>query len=64
MVHTCSKCGIKKDESNFNKKTRKYKDKVYTYMSSYCIDCEKVYNHEYYMKCTKNKRKEMRHGKK
>lgn len=62
-THVCKKCGKRKKEYDFHTKRKKYEGKIYSYKSSYCIECEKEYNRKYYLDHTKPKRKEIRHGK-
>lgn len=59
MERMCPTCRKVKDEKDFRLKRLKRNGKVYTAYGQ-CLECEKVYNHTYYLNHTKQKRKEAR----
>ncbi len=55
MERKCYKCGEVKDISEFRVVKEQKNGKVYTIYKR-CLDCERKYNHEYYLKYIKKKK--------
>ena len=61
-IKICTKCKIEKLQSEFRIRTKKYKLSVYTYVNSWCKDCEKQFDKNRIISDSTKEKKKISHA--